>query len=138
MIKIFQASAVIVMIFFASINNVAYGKIGGYSVNLENNKWETLVDTQVQITSDLVNHQVREQPFAYLVQIQDENKVTLSLSWITGSLAPGQSMNPSQSWTPKNIGKYTAEIFVWESVENPDPLSQPLMVEINVVTGKST
>ncbi|MEK6877261.1 MAG: hypothetical protein AABZ49_01390 [Thermoproteota archaeon] len=127
-----------VSIFLLSINNNVYGAIGGYSVNLANNEWEALVDTQVQIAADLTNNQNRAQPFAYLVQIQNENGVTVSLSWITGSLEPGQFMNPSQSWTPTNTGKYTAQIFVWESVDNPDALSVPLTIKINVVETRNT
>ena len=128
----------LVSIFLLSINNNVYGAIGGYSVNLANNEWEALVDTQVQIAADLTNNQNRAQPFAYLVQIQNENGVTVSLSWITGSLEPGQFMNPSQSWTPTNTGKYTAQIFVWESVDNPDALSVPLTIKINVVETRNT
>jgi len=103
-----------------------------YSVSVTNIH-DVLVDHQVQITADLTNNQKREQPFAYLVQIQNEGGVTISLSWITGSLAPGQSMNPSQSWTPSETGTYNAQIFVWESVDNPDALSVPLTIKINVV-----
>ena len=119
-------------------NNYVYGTIGRYSVSLANSEWESLVDTQVQITADLTNNQNRVQPFAYLVQIQNEDGVTVSLSWITGALEPGQFMNPSQSWTPTNPGKYTAQIFVWESVDNPDALSVPLTVKINVVETRNT
>ncbi len=128
----------LVSIFLLSINNNVYGTIGGYSVNLANDQWEALVDTQVQIAADLTNNQNRAQPFAYLVQIQNEDGVTVSLSWITGSLEPGQFMNPSQSWTPTNTGKYTAQIFVWESVDNPDALSVPLTIKINVVETRNT
>ena len=103
-----------------------------YSVSVTSTR-EVLVDHQVQITADLTNNQKREQPFAYLMQIQNEDGVTISLSWITGSLAPGQSMNPSQSWTPSETGTYNAQIFVWESVDNPDALSAPLTIKINVV-----
>ena len=103
-----------------------------YSVSVTSAR-EVLVDHQVQITADLTNNQKRDQPFAYLVQIQNEGGVTISLSWITGSLAPGQSMSPSQSWTPTEIGRYNAQIFVWESVDNPDALSIPLAITINVV-----
>ena len=135
--KIITCTAFLVIIFLLS-NNYAHGTVGGYSVSLANDEWEALVDTQVQITADLTNNQDKVQPFAYLVQIQDENGVTVSLSWITGSLEPGQFMNPSQSWTPTNPGKYTAQIFVWESVDNPDALSVPLMIKINVVETRNT
>jgi len=135
--KIFSVIAS-VTIFLLLINNHVYGGIGGYSVNLVNDEWEALVDTQVQITADLTNNQDRAQSFAYLVQIQDENGVTVSLSWITGLLEPGQFMSPSQSWTPTSLGKYTAQIFVWESVDNPDALSVPLTIKINVVETRNT
>jgi len=103
-----------------------------YSVSVTSTR-NVLADHQVQITADLTNNQKREQPFAYLVQIQNDEGVTISLSWITGSLAQGQSMSPSQSWTPSETGTYNAQIFVWESVDNPDALSAPLTITINVV-----
>jgi translation initiation factor IF-1 len=90
------------------------------------------VDQQVQITADLTNGQDREQPFAYLVQIQDDDGVTVSLAWITGSLSAGQSFSPALSWTPTAAGTYTATVFVWESVDNPTALSPPVEVTINV------
>lgn len=103
-----------------------------YSVSVTSAS-EVLVDHQVQITVDLTNNQKRDRPFAYLVQIQNKDGVTISLSWIAGSLEPGQSMNPSQSWTPTEIGRCNAQIFVWESVDNPDALSTPMAITIIVV-----
>jgi len=90
------------------------------------------VDQQVQITADLTNGQDREQSFAYLVQIQDDNGVTVSLAWITGSLSAGQSFSPALSWIPTASGTYTATVFVWESVDNPTALSPPVSVDITV------
>jgi len=90
------------------------------------------VDQQVQITADLTNGQDREQAFAYLVQIQDDNGVTVSLAWITGSLSAGQSFSPALSWIPTASGTYTATVFVWESVDNPTALSPPVSVDITV------
>jgi hypothetical protein len=102
------------------------------SVALKTGTWETKVNKQVQITSDVTNGQDRTQPFAYLVQIQNQDGVVVSLSWLTGSLDPGQSLNPSQSWTPVSPGTYTAQIFVWASINNPDALSMPLNMMIAV------
>ncbi|MGB6462871.1 MAG: hypothetical protein WBF38_01430 [Nitrosotalea sp.] len=87
---------------------------------------------QIQVTADLANGQNTDQPFAYLVQIQDANGVTVSLSWITGTLSAGQSLNPAQSWTPSAAGTYTAQIFVWQSIDNPNALSPPLSTTITV------
>ena len=91
------------------------------------------VDQQVQITADLTSGQDRDQDFAYLVQIQNEDGVTIALSWITGTLGAGATFSPSQSWTPSEIGSYTATIFVWESVSNPTALSPQLSITIDVI-----
>ena len=90
------------------------------------------VDQQVQISADLANGQDREQSFAYLVQIQDGNGVTVALAWITGSLSEGQSFSPALSWIPTQAGTYTATAFVWESVDNPTALSPPVSTTITV------
>ncbi len=87
---------------------------------------------QIEIVSDVTNKINRDQAFAYLVQIQDENGITLSLSWITGSLSPNQNMSLSQSWIPESSGTYTAQIFVWQGVTDPNALSSPLMLQIPV------
>ena len=90
------------------------------------------IDQQVQITADLANGQDREQSFAYLVQVQDGNGVTIALAWISGTLAAGQSFSPALSWTPDASGTYTATVFVWESIDNPTALSPPVSVDISV------
>jgi len=94
---------------------------------------EVSVDQQVQIEADLVNGQDRDQSFAYLVQVQDSNGVTVSLAWITGQLAAGQSFSPALSWIPSASGSYEATVFVWESVDNPTALSDTVSVSIRVV-----
>jgi hypothetical protein len=94
---------------------------------------EVTVDQQVQIAADVSNGQSGDQAFAYLVQVQDSDGVTVSLAWITGSLTAGQSMSPALSWTPDASGSYTATVFVWESVDNPTALSPTVSVSIDVV-----
>ncbi|NWK05012.1 hypothetical protein HX833_02805 [Marine Group I thaumarchaeote] len=94
---------------------------------------EVSVNQQVQIAADVSNGQSSDQAFAYLVQVQDGDGVTVSLAWITGSLTAGQSMSPALSWTPSAAGSYTATVFVWESVDNPTALSPTTSVTIDVV-----
>ena len=91
------------------------------------------VDNQVMIVADLSNGQDRDQKFAYIVQIHNENDIVVSLSWLTGNLSPYQTFSPAQSWTPTHAGAYTVQIFVWESVDSPTPLSRPLLLTVNVV-----
>lgn len=109
-----------------------YSQIAKSGATLENGVWHTTVGKQVQITTDVANGQDRAQPFAYIVQIQNQDGVVCSLSWITGTLDAGQSLNPSQSWTPVAPGTYTAQIFVWASVGNPDALSPPITMTMLV------
>jgi hypothetical protein len=90
------------------------------------------VNQQVLIETDLKNTQQRDQPFAYLVQVEDSNGVTLSLSWITGTLTGEQFLNLAESWLPPSSGKYTAQIFVWQSLSEPNALSLPLSTTITV------
>lgn len=90
------------------------------------------IGKQIQIAADLQNNQDFEQDFAYIVQIQDENGVAVSLAWLTGVLEPAQSFSPAISWIPTKAGKYEATIFVWESINNPSALSPTLLLKINV------
>ena len=90
------------------------------------------VDQQVQIVADLTSGQDRDQDFAYLIQIQDSDGVTVALSWIAGALVPGQSFSPSGSWTPTSVGTYTVTTFVWESISQPTALSPPLTIDVSV------
>ena len=91
------------------------------------------VDQQVQITADLTSGQDKDQDFAYLVQIQNEDGVTIQLTWLAGALGAGATFNAAQSWTPSETGSYTATMFVWESVNNPTALSPQLSITIDVV-----
>ncbi len=102
------------------------------STTLQNGVWHVPLKKQIQIAADVSNGQDRDQPFAYLVQIKDQNGVVVQLSWLTGTLTAGQSLNPAQSWTPTVPGSYTAEIYVWNSIDNPDALSPPLTMNISV------
>ena len=90
------------------------------------------VDSQIQLEADLTNNQDKAQEFAYLVQIQNESDVTVSLNWITGSLSAGQLLSPASSWTPTEAGTYDVTAFAWESIENPTALSPTATIAITV------
>lgn len=90
------------------------------------------VDQQIRLVSDLENQMSRIQPFAYLVQIQNEQNQVESLSWLTGNLTASQKINLGTTWIPIKEGKYFATVFVWESIDNPTALSPPLPLEIFV------
>ena len=97
-----------------------------------NNINEISIDQQIQIASNISNQNITNQPFVYLVQIQDSKNEVQSLSWITGSLVKGQTFSPAVSWIPENPGKYKATIFVWNSLDAPVALSPSLEFSIEV------
>jgi hypothetical protein len=89
-----------------------------------------IVNQQVQITAKITNTQEEIQDFVYIVQIKDENDIVVKLGWISGSLTKFQSFSPSLSWTPKEAGVYTAEIYVWDSLLHQDALTNVTLLEI--------
>ncbi len=99
----------------------------GYSMN------NFSVGQLSHIVCDIVNHQEKIQSFTYVVQIKDEENTTESISWIQGSLHPGQSFSPSVSWVPTEAGTYDVTVFVWESIHNRIILSPPILLENTVV-----
>ena len=90
------------------------------------------VNQQIQISSDITNHQKKSQNFVYIVQIKNESELVVSLGWISGQLTPDQKLSPSLSWTPTSSGKYVAEIFVWEGLKNHNALSEYSKLQISV------
>ena len=90
------------------------------------------VDQQIQISADITNNQTISQNFVYLVQIKDEQGLVVSLGWISGQLTPDQKLNPSLSWTPKEAGNFSAEIFVWEGLANHSALAEYTVLQISV------
>jgi len=90
------------------------------------------VDEQIMIMADISNNQDVQQNFAYITQVKNDKDVVISLSWLTGSLSPRQSFSPAQSWIPNESGNYHIWVFVWESIDNPEALSPPLSMTINV------
>jgi len=87
---------------------------------------------QIQISADVVNHQVKSQNFVYLVQIKDKTDVVVSLGWISGQLSPEQKLSPSLSWTADESGEFTAEIYVWDGLKNHSALTKYTTLQINV------
>ncbi len=92
------------------------------------------VDQQVQISSDVINNQEKSQKIAYLVQVKNEKDFVVSIGWVVGvELNPHQKFEQSLSWIPKESGKFTAEIFVWEGFPvNHKALSEYTTLQINV------
>ena len=123
----------IILLILFSTTGLAFADTGYVLAQISPDVNILTVGNQIMITADISNSQNTQQPFAYLTQVKNENQVIISLSWLTGSLSPRQSFSPAQSWTPTESGLYTVEIFVWESVDNPEALSPPLSMTVTVV-----
>ena len=81
------------------------------------------VNEKMEITMDFSNESSDSQPFAFIVQIKDENNTTISLSNITGILGAGQALDQVLSYMPTEPGTYTIEKFLWSDLSNPTSLT---------------
>ena len=81
---------------------------------------------RIQIVGSIINEQIFDQKFIYLIQIKDQNDSVVSLSWMSGELSGTQNLSVSQSWLPKNSGTFLIESFVWNSLEDQIALSQSM------------
>jgi hypothetical protein len=88
---------------------------------------------QVLIQSEITNNQNKKQPFAYIVQIKDDEGVTVSLSWVTGELPPEDSFKAAQSWVPDAQGMFSIEVFVWESIDSPNAISPVRSTTVDIL-----
>jgi len=89
-------------------------------------------NTQLQIVGTIQNDQEYKQKFVYLFQVKNADNSVDSISWIQGELSSKQSLDVSQSWIPKKSGVYYVETFVWNSLNNPTPLSDLVSASITV------
>ncbi|MEE8132152.1 MAG: hypothetical protein V3T40_01085, partial [Nitrososphaerales archaeon] len=94
---------------------------------------EGLVNSPIGIQTDLANNEVQEIPLTYIVQVMDAEGFTVMISWIKGiTLKPDMNIRPAVFWIPETQGNYNVAIFVWESLENPTPLSEPKTLRITI------
>ncbi|HJS82319.1 MAG TPA: hypothetical protein VJ742_05730, partial [Nitrososphaera sp.] len=87
---------------------------------------------QVVLTTRVVNEGGSAQPFVALIEVRDNNGVTVYLAWQTGTLPAGGSSQVGLSWTPEDSGDYDIRTFVISSLENPRILSPVVTSDITV------
>jgi hypothetical protein len=86
----------------------------------------------IAITATLVNDEQVSHSFMFIVQIINKDGTVGAVLLTLGRLQSEESINPSVSWLPKEQGAYTAEIFVWSSLNDPTPLVQKQAVAFTV------
>ena len=102
-------------------------------INLGGNEIDSpIVGEQVLLMSDIASQEDHPQKFVWIAQTIDSQKITVSLSWINGTINPQSSFSPSTSWIPQEAGDYSTVFFVWESLDNPTALSPPVEIEFAV------
>ena len=89
-------------------------------------------DSQIQIVGSVKNNHELKQKFVYLFQVKTHDNYVESISWIQGDLLSYQELDVSRSWIPKLPGKYIVETFVWNSIEDPNALSDWTSVVVSV------
>jgi plastocyanin len=94
---------------------VAFGTIFLSVANAES----VYVNQQIKIPVDFSNDNSESQPFAYIVQITNEIGQAISISYITGSLGAGQTLEQTLSYVPQEAGNYKVEKFLWSDMNNP-------------------
>jgi hypothetical protein len=90
------------------------------------------VGKNLAISTIVVNDEQVAQSFILLVQILDQDRTAKSMLLALGSLQGGESIERSVSWLPEKQGSYTAEIFVWSSLDDPTPLVEKHSVAFSV------
>ncbi len=89
--------------------------------------------SMIGIESDIMNYSPNEMTLTFIVQIKDEEGITVALTLLQDlSASPNHSLKPAIFWLPEEDGYYNAEVFVWQSVNNPLPLAPISTVSFNV------
>jgi plastocyanin len=101
----------------------------------ENPVLRFIAKTPFFINATLENKQSKKQPFAFLIQLEDENNETAFFESKHGELPSNSKERFSIKCIPEFGGKFSINAFVWESEDNPTALSPPISKEI-LVEGK--
>ncbi len=86
-------------------------------------KTEGKVNEAIGLQATVKNVDAVSKTFTAIFKVKDSAGVTIFISWITGTLAPGQELTPGVSWTPSAAGTYTVEVLVVKTLAEPTPYS---------------
>ncbi len=85
-------------------------------------------------TITVTNNALVRQQYTYILQVKDQNGFVVSLSWIINSVAVRENTRSTVAWVPLERGSYTAEAFVWKSLDEAIPLSfKTLSITLTVI-----
>ncbi|MEM2881578.1 MAG: hypothetical protein QXP73_06715 [Candidatus Methanomethylicaceae archaeon] len=81
------------------------------------------VGQAIGLQATVKNVDVVSKTFTAIFKVKDSAGVTIFISWVTGTLTPGQELTPGVSWTPSAAGEYTVEVLVVKTLSEPTPYS---------------
>lgn len=90
------------------------------------------VGKNITFSIDVLNNQDFEQTYGMILQIIDRNGITVHGDSLTASLEAKQSFVHTLNWSPKNTGIFDAQFFVWKAVTEPEALTTPSSLQIQV------
>ena len=85
-----------------------------------------------KVQSKVYNNTTESLTFAFLVKITDEDDIVEFLEYITQTAAPEESVTPVIDWQAMKKGSHHIEIFAWQNLEAPSPLSPVRRVNVTV------
>lgn len=94
---------------------------------------EAILREPVTIDITFKNYQRSVQDCVLIVQIVDANGFTSNIEWTTETLAGGQTIQTSRSWTSTEPSLYEVQILIWDSSGAPMPLSEVTVSFLEVV-----
>jgi len=91
------------------------------------------VGHDIGIVAETTSGEQKDQQLTYIVQIKDHLGTTVFLKWLTKTLLANDTTSVSIIWIPESEGEYDIEVFAWDDMNDPIPLSpkqnQSLTVE---------
>jgi hypothetical protein len=70
--------------------------------------------------------------FAFIVQVIDEDGITEFIEYVAQTAGPAESITPVIDWQAMKKGMHAIEIFAWQNLETPSPLSPVRKVNVTV------
>jgi len=89
---------------------------------------EATVGDSVGITAYIANGANLFQEFVYYVKVRE----TGIDGWLSGELSPGEVVNPSLSMKLEKAGTFTADVYVFDNMQNQNKLTGGLTTQITV------
>ena len=86
------------------------------------------VSQRVQIGIDITNHNSFKQLFTFHMIIRESGYEES----ISGQLSDSQSLSPALSWIPTEVGIFTAELSVFDNLQNKNKLTDSITLKIRV------